>query len=157
MSNIKRTSRAGTLTTDDGTLTGTVGPLPIAYGAMLGADARGSAIGDAMFRTVADGSTFLPARYLSICCHPTGSDAANVDASYVVEFWDEAASLWCSTAPLRVFGATVMDAAMSAGLTDVGNAHSVKVPRQCTLARVFVAGLIANQGITFTAVVDNDD
>jgi hypothetical protein len=124
---------------------------------MLGADARGATAADAMFRTVADGGTMLPVRYLSICCHPTGASKATVDAEYVLEFWDENADLWCSTAPLKVFGSTLMDAAMSADKTDVGNAHSVKVPRQCTLARLYVTGLGANQGITFSIVPDNDD
>jgi len=157
MSNLKGTVRRAGMTTIDGIIGGTAGPLPVTQALPLGTDARGVDVTSAMFPLVKAGTGKLPTRYLSIACMPTGVAAATVNAVYQLEQWDPDAALWIGTGPLPVLGTTPMDAAMDAGLTDKGNAHSVKVLRQCTLGRIYLRGLIAAQGVTFTIHPDNDD
>ena len=157
MSTIKRTIRDRGLTTVDGTLAGTPGPLPITYAAPLGSNALGTDATSAMFYLRKLATDNRPCRYVSIVAIPTGVAAATVAGIFALEVWDPDAAAWCYTAGMLVSGSTPFLAAIAAKETDVGNALHVQIPRQATLGRVYVSGLVAAQGITFTIHADNDD
>jgi len=159
MSNIRSTSRMQPLsrTTAMGS---TRGIFPIVHGTYLGdSDDPGVDVDDAHFPLVGlkeDSETRkadAPPKYLMLGYNTSGSDAANVDAQLVVEFWDPAVEKWYQSAPMAVQGSAALD---DTGNTTVGELLTVQVWRGATLARFWVpTDLASDQELHVVAYADN--
>ena len=115
MSNVRSTRRLQPLsrTTAMGSTRGT---FPIVHGTYIGdSDDPGVDVDDAHFPLVGlqeDSVTRkddAPPKYIMISYNTGGSDAANVDAQLVMEFWDPIVEKWYQSAPMAVQGATALD------------------------------------------------
>lgn len=167
MSNIRSTRRRQPLTSTT-VLGATKGSFPIVHGTYLGdSDDPGVDATDAHFRLVgvaagevatspsATVKPDAPVKWIQLAYNTGGSDAANIDAQLVVEFWDPVVSKWFQSAPMGVAGSAALDA--TGNLTE-GEFLQIPVWRGATMGRLWVpTDLGADQELHVTIYADNGD
>jgi len=150
MSNIARITRTRPITREVAftgglyQLTATRGKMAISQASKtdLGVEAPGAVVGDHHFLLAATDDA-APVRYLALGVVPTGTDAGNVNARLVVEQWHPDAEQWLASPELDIIGATRR---FNYGGIKSGIFH-VPVHDGCTHGRIYISGLVGNQGV----------